>query len=221
MKSDAGAKCLRVPCVAWLAHLAPIHVRTPSDTRQRAPEYIGGLYDTESVIRGKPAAERPRMRKEKATPLLQIYEASLKAKVDTLSSKSDTAKAINYSLNQWRALTLYSEDGTLEIDNNIAENALRCVSLGRNNAQPEIAPSPSLPKGAMRCADAMRKDSRSAALSIFTATPGAAGYVSVVDIGGSVHSAAGSGSVLAPSFSNQLLYSRALLAGFHVQTTKR
>ncbi|SEK15718.1 IS66 C-terminal element, partial [Paraburkholderia tropica] len=51
----------------------------------------------------------------------------------TLSSKSDTAKAINYTLNQWSALTLYCEDGTLEIDNNIAENALRCVSLGRKN----------------------------------------------------------------------------------------
>ncbi|MBB5510874.1 hypothetical protein HDG35_007171 [Paraburkholderia sp. JPY681] len=28
---------------------------------------------------------------------------------------------------------MYCEDGTLEIDNNIAENALRCVSLGRKN----------------------------------------------------------------------------------------
>jgi len=69
---------------------------------------------------------------------LQSYEAWLRAKLETLSSKSDTAKAINYTLNQWSALTLYCEDGTLKIDNNIAENALRCVSLGRNNAQPQI-----------------------------------------------------------------------------------
>ena len=47
--------------------------------------------------------------------------------------KSETAKAINYSLNQWRALTLYCDDGAVEIDNNLAENALRCVSLGRKN----------------------------------------------------------------------------------------
>ncbi len=72
-------------------------------------------------------------RQEKARPLLQIYEAWLKAKLEALSSKSETARAINYSLNQWRALTLHCEDGTLEIDNNIAENALRCVSLGRMN----------------------------------------------------------------------------------------
>jgi hypothetical protein len=106
-------------------------VRTPSDTTQKALEYIGGLYDIEASIRGKPAAVRLGIRQEKASPLLQIYEAWLRAKLETLSSKSDTAKSINYTLNQWNALTLYCEDGTLEIDNNIAENALRCVSLGR------------------------------------------------------------------------------------------
>ncbi len=77
--------------------------------------------------------EQPTIQQEKARPLLQIYEAWLRAKLERLSSKSDTAKAINYTLNQWSALTLYCEDGTLEIDNNIAEYALRCVSLGRKN----------------------------------------------------------------------------------------
>jgi transposase len=50
-----------------------------------------------------------------------------------LSRKSETAKAINYSLYQWDALKLYCSDGTVEIDNNVAENALRCVALGRRN----------------------------------------------------------------------------------------
>ena len=50
-----------------------------------------------------------------------------------MSPKSETVKAINYSLNQWAALTLYCEDGRIEIDNNLAENALRCVALGRKN----------------------------------------------------------------------------------------
>ena len=108
-----------------------IHVRTPSDTTQKALDYIGELYGIEASIRGKPPAERLRVRQEKAKPLLKTYEAWLRAKLQTLSAKSDTAKAINYSLNQWAALTLYCDDGMVEIDNNIAENALRCVSLGR------------------------------------------------------------------------------------------
>jgi hypothetical protein len=50
-----------------------------------------------------------------------------------LSRKSDTAAAIRYALSRWPALTRYAEDGTLEIDNNAAERALRVVALGRKN----------------------------------------------------------------------------------------
>ena len=110
-----------------------IHVRTPSETTHKALHYIGALYGIEADIRGKPVAERLRVRQEKAKPLLETYGAWLGAKRQTLSAKSETAKAINYSLNQWRALTLYCDDGAVEIDNNLAENALRCVSLGRKN----------------------------------------------------------------------------------------
>jgi hypothetical protein len=113
--------------------LYDIHVRTPSETTQKALDYIGELYGIEASIRGKPPAERLRVRQEKAKPLLETYGAWLRAKLQTLSTKSDTARAINYSLNQWDALMRYCDDGAVEIDNNLAENALRCVSLGRKN----------------------------------------------------------------------------------------
>ena len=51
----------------------------------------------------------------------------------SLSSKSETAGAIRYALSRWRALTRYTEDGLLEIDNSAAERALRAVALGRKN----------------------------------------------------------------------------------------
>ena len=57
----------------------------------------------------------------------------LRNRLLTLSTQSDTTKAINYMLNQWRALVYYCDEGTAEIDNNIAENALRCAALGRKN----------------------------------------------------------------------------------------
>jgi len=50
-----------------------------------------------------------------------------------LGAKSTPAKAFAYALNQWSALTYYAENGWVEVDNNIAENALRLVSLGRKN----------------------------------------------------------------------------------------
>ncbi|WP_354687954.1 IS66 family transposase [Cupriavidus necator] len=113
--------------------LYDIHVRTPSETTQKALDYIGELYGIEASIRGKPPAERLRVRQERAKPLLESYGAWLRAKLKTLSAKSETTKAINYSLNQWDALMLYCDDGAVEIDNNLAENALRCVALGRKN----------------------------------------------------------------------------------------
>jgi hypothetical protein len=50
-----------------------------------------------------------------------------------LSRKSETAAAIHYALGRWSALLRYCEDGSLEIDNNSAERALRAVALGRKN----------------------------------------------------------------------------------------
>jgi len=57
----------------------------------------------------------------------------LQATLATLSQKSATAKAIRYALTRWEALIRSCDDGRIEIDNNAAERALRCVALGRKN----------------------------------------------------------------------------------------
>ncbi len=42
-------------------------------------------------------------------------------------------KAIDYALNQWSSLLLFLEDGRLEIDNNLIENAIRPTAIGKKN----------------------------------------------------------------------------------------
>lgn len=42
-------------------------------------------------------------------------------------------KAFDYILNHWNALNEFCRDGWVEIDNNIGENALRSVAVGRKN----------------------------------------------------------------------------------------
>ena len=42
-------------------------------------------------------------------------------------------KALNYALNQWSALLLFLDDGRLEIDNNLVENAIRPTAVGKKN----------------------------------------------------------------------------------------
>jgi hypothetical protein len=47
--------------------------------------------------------------------------------------KSSLGKAVRYTLNQWKELTLFLNDGALPIDNNETENELRRLTIGRKN----------------------------------------------------------------------------------------
>ena len=47
--------------------------------------------------------------------------------------KSPIGEAVQYALNNWTALRRYLDDGDLAIDNNLAENALRGIAVGRKN----------------------------------------------------------------------------------------
>ena len=110
-----------------------IHAAHPSPTTTEALDRIGALYGIEDQIRGKPEDLRREVRQSRSRPLLEDFRAWLEKSLRQLSPKSETAAAIRYALPRWRALTRYLDDGLLEIDNNAAERALRCVALGRKN----------------------------------------------------------------------------------------
>lgn len=110
-----------------------IHVVHASPTTTEALARIGALYAIEDEIRGKPVDLRLSVRQSRARPLLDELRAWMDKARHRLSSKSETAAAIRYALSRWRALTRYTEDGLLEIDNSAAERALRAVALGRKN----------------------------------------------------------------------------------------
>lgn len=80
---------------------------------------------------------RLRLRQEQAVPRLAQFRAWLQSQQaergGTVLPKSPMGQAIQYTLNQWDALCVYTTDGRLVIDNNASENALRRVALGRKN----------------------------------------------------------------------------------------
>jgi transposase len=110
-----------------------IHLMHASPTTTEALARIGALYAIEDEIRGKPVDLRLSVRQARARPLLDDLRKWMEKALRSLSSKSETAAAIRYALSRWRALTRYTEDGLLEIDNSAAERALRAVALGRKN----------------------------------------------------------------------------------------
>jgi len=110
-----------------------IHLAHASPTTNDALARIGALYAIEDEIRGKPVDLRLSIRQSRAKPLLDELRKWMEKALRSLSSKSETAAAIRYALSRWRALTRYTDDGLLEIDNSPAERALRAVALGRKN----------------------------------------------------------------------------------------
>ena len=142
----AGRRLRRLPSSLWRWHIYEvacwaharrkfheIHVIHASPTTTEALASIGALYAIEDEIRGKPAELRLDIRQTRARPLLDELRKWMEKTLRSLSRKSETAAAIRYALSRWRALTRYTEDGLLEIDNSAAERALRAVALGRKN----------------------------------------------------------------------------------------
>jgi transposase len=108
-----------------------------------AKAWVRKLYDVEDeanaiiaadkLTGAEAAAIRLRLRKEKAVPLLTSLRVWLLEQKEQVLPKSPIAAAINYVLNQWKALNIYTTDGDLHIDNNISERTLKLIGMGRIN----------------------------------------------------------------------------------------
>lgn len=95
---------------------------------------IAALYAIEAEIRGKEASIRQSARAERSRPLVIELEAFLRAQAARLSGRSEMGKAVAYLLNHWDGLTLFLEDGHVEMDTNLVENQIRPLTLTRKNS---------------------------------------------------------------------------------------
>jgi transposase len=122
--------------VACLAHVRrkfyDVWEATKSPVAKEALDRIAAVYAIEDKARFAPAAERVEHRRETA-PLLDKFFDWGKATVVKLSGKLELAKAFRYMIDRREALTRFVTDGRLEVDNNVAENAMRGIALGRKN----------------------------------------------------------------------------------------
>lgn len=77
--------------------------------------------------------QRHQLRSEMAAPILAALKPRLEALVPGSLPQSPLGKAVKYALSEWEALKRYLEDGQLEIDNNLIENAIRPSAVGKKN----------------------------------------------------------------------------------------
>jgi transposase len=121
-------------CVAHVRRkLFEVHRLNGSEIAGQAVTLIGRLDDVERDARGLDAEGRRHLRQVKAEPLAKMLHSWLTEQRLKLATADTTAKAIDYALSNWRALTHYLDDGDVPIDNNAAENAIRPLCLGLKN----------------------------------------------------------------------------------------
>lgn len=132
-----GSNAPRITHAACFAHarrkLFDEFERTKSPIAEEALKRIAKLYEIEAGITGMNAELRHKIRAEQAVPILVDLKNWIQSQRRRLSSKSNLAKALQYSLTRWDALTLYTRDGRIGIDNNPAERALKDIVITRKN----------------------------------------------------------------------------------------
>ncbi|MFK7920837.1 MAG: IS66 family transposase [Bacteroidia bacterium] len=102
---------------------------------ETALAYFTQLYDIERNLReAQASAEQIKeARQQKALPILNtLFDWAGKQQKQALP-KSPLGKAIYYLLQRREKLMAYCEDGRLQIDNNLVENSIRPLALGRKN----------------------------------------------------------------------------------------
>jgi len=89
--------------------------------------------DAEARRKTLTIAARHFRRQETAKPLLDDIRSKIEAAQSAALPSSALSKACQYALTLWRKLTRFLEYPELELSNNLAENSMRPVALGRKN----------------------------------------------------------------------------------------
>ena len=104
-----------------------------SQVAEEALKYFVQLYEVEREVHDLDPDERRRIRQIKARSVADAFGKWLQLQRQKVPDGSAIAKAIDYSLGRWEALTRYLDDGDLPADNNWVENQIRPIAIGRNN----------------------------------------------------------------------------------------
>jgi transposase len=101
----------------------------------RIVKLIDELFGIDALAREEKLdhAGRHVLRQERARPLVEVIRGEVEAARDACLPSSALGKAASYTVSQWKKLTRFLEHAELELSNNLAENSMRPVALGRKN----------------------------------------------------------------------------------------
>ena len=123
--------------VGCLAHARrkffDLHTANKSQIAEFALQQFARIYDIEREAKDLKTEPRQAIRKQQTKPVLDALHQWMLLQRQKVPEGSATAKALDYSLRRWEALTRFVDDGQLPVDNNWIENQIRPIAIGRSN----------------------------------------------------------------------------------------
>ena len=124
--------------VNCMAHIQRHFEQAQNENRemaQHALKEIQFLYRVEHECdeRGLTTEQRKQERLRKSKPIMENLKLWMETEGIKYSPNSLIGKAITYAYTRWNNMMRYLEDGRIRIDNNLAENSIRPITLGRKN----------------------------------------------------------------------------------------
>lgn len=123
--------------VGCLAHARrkffDLHAANKSQIAEFALKQFARVYDIEREVQELDATQRRDIRRRQTQPVLDALHEWMRLQRQKVPDGSATAKALDYNLRRWEALTRFVDDGQLPVDNNWIENQIRPIAIGRNN----------------------------------------------------------------------------------------
>jgi transposase len=109
--------------------------KTAPEIAREAVALIDALFAVERQGKDVSVAERLELRQKQSVSILAELHRKLLIWKEQLLPKHPMADAVDYTLGQWEALTVFTTDGSVPIDNNVSEREMKRVVLNRNYVQ--------------------------------------------------------------------------------------
>lgn len=134
MGTQALAACVELACFAHVRRkFFDLYQANQSPMAKEALERIALLYEVEAIGKALSNEDRRLLREEKSLPLLEGLHTWLQDTLAKTAPGGTSSKALKHALNRWPALIRYAKTGHLPIDNNVTENCIRPIAIGRKN----------------------------------------------------------------------------------------
>jgi hypothetical protein len=108
--------------------------KSAPEIAREAVALMDALFAVERQTKDITVSERLELRQKQSVPILAELHRKLLIWKEQLLPKHLMADAVNYTLGQWEALTVFTTDGAVPIDNNVSEREMKRVVLNRKNS---------------------------------------------------------------------------------------